>query len=144
MTREEAVDYIKEWLKDEYALNNKDRIVLTMAIEALLQDDNGLYIKIYANDEPSRKVEKLYQICDETESQEVTQWLKEYFPFADRPIGEWINRERCQVDEDAYEVATCSECGAEITIEYPHDSYCPNCGVKMLNINYKKFIETGE
>lgn len=35
MTREEAVDYIKEWLKDEYALNSKDRIVLTMAIEAL-------------------------------------------------------------------------------------------------------------
>lgn len=35
MTRAEAVDYIKEWLKDEYALNQKDRIVLTMAIEAL-------------------------------------------------------------------------------------------------------------
>lgn len=50
---------------------------------------------------------------------------------ADRPTGEWINREKCQVDEDAYEVATCSECGAEITIEYPHDSYCPNCGAKM-------------
>ena len=52
-------------------------------------------------------------------------------PSADRPPGRWVNRERCQVDEDAYEVATCSECGAEITIEYPHDSYCPNCGTKM-------------
>ena len=53
------------------------------------------------------------------------------FPSADRPTGEWINREKCQVDEDAYEVATCSECGAEITIEYPYDNYCPNCGAKM-------------
>lgn len=54
---------------------------------------------------------------------------------ADRPHGEWINREKCQVDEDAYEVATCSECGAEITIEYPHDSYCPNCGADMRKEN---------
>lgn len=51
--------------------------------------------------------------------------------LADKPTGEWVNREKCQVDEDAYEVATCSECGAEITIEYPYDSYCPNCGVNM-------------
>ena len=49
----------------------------------------------------------------------------------DRPTGEWMNREKCQVDEDAYEVATCSECGAEITIEYPHDNYCPSCGATM-------------
>ena len=49
----------------------------------------------------------------------------------DRPPGEWVNRERCQVDEDAYEVATCSECGAEITIEYPDDNYCPSCGATM-------------
>jgi predicted RNA-binding Zn-ribbon protein involved in translation (DUF1610 family) len=56
---------------------------------------------------------------------------------ADRPTGMWINREKCQVDEDAYEVATCSECRAEITIEYPYDSYCPNCGVKMKRENYE-------
>ena len=53
------------------------------------QDDNRLYIRIYADDEPSRKAEKLYQICGETESQEVAQWLKEYFPSVDRPTG-WI------------------------------------------------------
>lgn len=35
LTNKEAVDYIKEWLKDEYALNSKDRIVLKMAIKAL-------------------------------------------------------------------------------------------------------------
>ena len=52
-------------------------------------------------------------------------------PSADRPTGEWINREKCQVDEDAYEIAICSECGAEITLEYSYDSFCPNCGAKM-------------
>ena len=41
MTREESVDYIKEWLKDEYALSSKDRIVLTMAIEALSNADRS-------------------------------------------------------------------------------------------------------
>ena len=51
--------------------------------------------------------------------------------FYYQKTGEWINREKCQVDEDAYEVATCSECGVEITIEYPYDNYCPNCGAKM-------------
>lgn len=51
--------------------------------------------------------------------------------IADRPHGEWIHREHCQVDEDAYEIATCSHCNAEITLEYPYDNYCPNCGKRM-------------
>ena len=54
MTRAEAIAYIAEWLKDEYALNNKDREVLNMAISALeaqntpcshcrfIDDDSGL------------------------------------------------------------------------------------------------------
>lgn len=45
--------------------------------------------------------------------------------------GKWIDRDYCQVDEDAYEVATCSNCKAEITLEYPYDSFCPNCGARM-------------
>lgn len=49
----------------------------------------------------------------------------------DRPHGEWIHREHCQVDEDAYEIATCSHCKAEITLEYPNDNYCPSCGARM-------------
>ena len=49
----------------------------------------------------------------------------------DRPHGEWIHREHCQVDEDAYEIATCSHCKAEITLEYPNDNFCPNCGAIM-------------
>ena len=48
-------------------------------------------------------------------------------------VGEWIDRESCQVDEDSYDVAICSNCKAEITLEYPHDHYCPNCGARMEN-----------
>lgn len=35
MTNEERIAYINEWLKDEYALNPKDREVLTAALKAL-------------------------------------------------------------------------------------------------------------
>lgn len=45
--------------------------------------------------------------------------------------GCWENREHVQVDEDGYDVATCSICGSEITLEYPYDNYCPNCGTWM-------------
>lgn len=45
------------------------------------------YIKIYADDEPSVKAEKLYQICGETQNREVAEWLKEYFPSTD---DNWI------------------------------------------------------
>lgn len=38
MNREEVIEYIQEWLKDEYALNGKDRVVLNMAIKALQQE----------------------------------------------------------------------------------------------------------
>lgn len=48
------------------------------------------YIKIYADDEPSVKAEKLYQICGETQNGEVAEWLKEYFPSAEPKTGEWI------------------------------------------------------
>ena len=45
--------------------------------------------------------------------------------------GCWENREHVQVDEGGYDVATCSICGCEITLEYPYDNYCPNCGTWM-------------
>ena len=45
--------------------------------------------------------------------------------------GEWLEREYVQVYEDGYESAICSECGAEITLEYPYDNFCPNCGAGM-------------
>ncbi len=41
MTRDEAIEYIKAWLPDEYALNGSDRIVLQMAIEALSEPKTG-------------------------------------------------------------------------------------------------------
>ena len=48
-----------------------------------------------------------------------------------RKCGEWIDREQCQVDEDGYDVAICSNCKEEITIDPRHDNYCPNCGAQM-------------
>lgn len=38
MDRKDATIYIEEWLKDEYALNGRDRTVLNMALEALRRE----------------------------------------------------------------------------------------------------------
>lgn len=97
------------------------------------QDDNRLYIKIYADDEPSRKAEKLYQICGETENQEVAQWLKEYFPSVDRPTGEW------RLNSNGH--WQCSKCGAIGNI---FDDFCRYCGAKMLDMDYQRAIEQVE
>lgn len=106
-----------------------------MAIEALSQDNNKLYIKIYANDKPSKKAEKLYQICDEIESQEVAQWLKEYFPFIDQPTGEWIEQESDTIEK----IYLCSNCeNYEAWGETEKTPYCPNCGAKMFKGGEKK------
>lgn len=90
MTREEAiwwVNHLFEIRKEEYFNKGmmKDAKEVDeaqhMAIEALQADaEERHYIKIYADDEPSVKAEKLYLICGETQPKEVTEWLKEYFP----------------------------------------------------------------
>ena len=52
--------------------------------------------------------------------------------YAEQKQGKWLKREYVQVCEDGYESAICSECGADITLEYSYDSFCPNCGARML------------
>lgn len=96
--------------------------------------EDRLYIRIYADDEPSVKAEKLYQICGETQNREVTKWLKEYFPSAEAVRGEWIKT----ADGNGWNewwVFKCSICGATIedkqyrSWEY---NFCPNCGARMI------------
>lgn len=121
---------LAEWLKE-----------LKMYKSADEQDDDRLYIKIYADDEPSRKAEKLYQICGETERQEVAQWLKEYFPSADRPTGEWVRLEREENVYDLHGVPTwgvnymCDKCGFITTAIQDHFEqykFCPHCGKRLV------------
>lgn len=50
MTKEEALIYIEEWLKDKYALNDKDRTVLKMAAKALKKESVLDKIKAKIND----------------------------------------------------------------------------------------------
>ena len=115
---------LAEWLKE-----------LRMYKSADEQDDNRLYIRIYADDEPSRKAEKLYQICGETDGQEVAQWLKEYFPSTDRPTGKWVVKEKNDAD-GYYWWRECSECGRKPLLDrWNHgeklSDFCPYCGAKM-------------
>ena len=60
---------------------------------------DGLYIKVYADDDPQDKAEKMYQICgDIAELSEVVEFLKEY---CDIPSAE-----PCREDREEYELAT--------------------------------------
>ena len=128
---------IAEWLKE-----------LKMYKFADEQDNNRLYIRIYANDEPSRKVEKLYQICGKTESHEVAQWLKEYFPSADRSTGKWVVKEKNDAD-GYYWWRECSECGRKPLLDrWNHceklSDFCPCCGARMLDMDYQRATEQVE
>ena len=98
------------------------------------------YIRIYADDEPSVKAEKLYQICGETQNREVAKWLKEYFPFVEQKTGEWIFEKT-----DDHKRTYCSVCGVSAPFVCVSDDYygrrlhggtrktkfCPNCGARM-------------
>lgn len=78
------------------------------------------YIKIYADDEPSVKVEKLYQICGETQSKEVAEWLKEYFPLS---YDNWIPVSEKLPDEDDYnEYLVIDDRGYMAVGNYRHDA----------------------
>lgn len=62
----------------------------------------------------------------------------EELPSADRPSGEWKEKEVCSNDDstiEEWQSARCSECGKYHTTPYMYYfdnfNYCPNCGAKM-------------
>lgn len=61
-------------------MTREDALEILNGCKSWITEDR-LYIKIYADDEPSVKAEKPYQICGETQNREVAEWLKEYFPL---------------------------------------------------------------
>ena len=85
-----------------------------------VEAENKHYIKIYADDEPSVKAEKLYQICGETQNKEVTEWLKEYFPLS---YDNWIPVSEKLPDEDDYnEYLVIDDRGYMAVGNYRHDA----------------------
>ena len=125
---------------------NGDLISRTDAIEAIMGEPTDAHypswyadkIKVLPSAESKRwkwSSQFISEIQDTAiELLQKTGWMQEHDKQISEPKrGKWVDRTSCQVDEDAYEVAICSNCGAEITIEYPNDSYCPNCGTRMEN-----------
>lgn len=131
ISRADAVKAMRELLGElgeraEIALNCLTGYVPSVSADS----DDRLCIKVYADDEPSVKAEKLYRICGETQNREVAKWLKEYFPSAER-VGEWIwcgdkgdSRFMCSVCKSKENVPTCM---GEPSVW----DYCPNCGARM-------------
>ena len=84
------------------------------------ESDNRHYIKIYADDEPAVKAEKLYQICGEIQNREVAEWLKEYFPLS---YDNWIPVSEKLPDEDDYnEYLVIDDRGYMAVGNYRHDA----------------------
>lgn len=95
------------------------------------ESEDRHYIKIYADDEPSVKAEKLYQICDETQNKEVAEWLKEYFPSIEAVQGEWKPFDLTW-GRNVYFCTACKESTEVPTVNgQPSYNYCPNCGARM-------------
>ena len=135
VSRADAIEEISKGVWNEQELIDRIKALPSNAVdctdfiewlvEVVLDDEDWELNAVAYGEIICRKLEKL-GVLETTE--EPSYYIR---PSADRPQGVWINREYCQVDEDAYEVATCSNCKSEITIEYPHDNYCPNCGADM-------------
>jgi hypothetical protein len=90
---------------------------------------NGLYIKVYADDDPQDKAEKMYQICgDIAELAEVARCIQGYctIPSAEAVQGEWI-----RVGHDIYECSLCHQ--NVMTKDIDCYSYCHRCGASMRN-----------
>lgn len=123
ISREDAI----EALDKEYRYTDKsdDWDGLETAIKIIkalspADAENRLYVKIYADDEPFVKAEKLYQICGETQNKEVTEWLKEYFPLSD---DNWIPVSEKLPDEDDYnEYLVIDDRGYMAVGNYRHDA----------------------
>lgn len=126
MTKGEAVDYIKEWLKDEYALNSKDRIVLTMAIEALSNADQRTQ-RVESVDTISRR-DAILAITGEPPEAHYPSWYAERIkalPSApdSRQRGEWR--------EDNKGYFYCNQCHKYPKYQEAKSGFCPSCGARM-------------
>lgn len=88
ISRADAIEAVRKELVCDGRHETHDktcRFIADVILSALpsAEAEDRLYIKIYADDEPSVKAEKFYQICGETQNRETAEWLKEYFPSAE-------------------------------------------------------------
>ena len=96
---------------------------------------NGLYIKVYADDDPQDKAEKLYQICDSNEAlSEVAKCIQGYLDelSVEAVQGEWVRKYDDEINCYWYECDQCGEYRPRNQFGHEYDSnFCPNCGAKM-------------
>lgn len=156
MTNEEYIAYIEEWLKDEYALNPKDREVLTAAIKALEE------LPKRRKEVKRWKAKALEQQDDDCISRQAVNEIindirdcisvEGYWAILERmkklsPVnpqepktGHWMRKTKVDGVYDIAGVKTwgvkcqCDKCDFTTTVieDFGYYKYCPNCGTKMI------------
>ena len=112
MTREEAIKYGIEWLKDEY-LDAKDGAFIKIALEALKQEPCDAISR--------QAVKELYYIDGYISFRKICE-LPPVTPQT--KTGHWI-----KIDNALYKWE-CSECKKGERFRH---TYCPNCHARMEN-----------
>ena len=115
MTREEAIKYGIEWLKDEY-LDAKDGAFIKIALESLEQEP--------CEDTISRQAvkEQMIKYGFHAPDMTVTEFVEDLLPVTpQRKTAYWIKRPND---------FRCSKC----LIVHSHTSiFCPSCGARMVD-----------
>ena len=157
MTNKEQINYIKEWLKDEYALNAKDREVLTAAIKALEQQDDVVSQGVFEQVMWERDIaieqlkelgygfgEKIRQNDDCISRQAVLELAKKGVLISNGNYNSVCNAINDipsiqpeqktghwirVVDKTGHLVWECDKCGWQQRF---NTNFCPDCGKKMV------------
>ena len=115
-------DYrLMRWKMEELLQHDYPTDKIVKIVKRYCKD--GLYIKVYADDDPLDKAEKLYQICDSNEAlSDVAKCIQEEYLDEPSAEGEWID-----VNGDG-SLWRCNKCKDTACCD---GNYCPTCGAKM-------------
>lgn len=132
MKREEAINLIG-WLKSK-TNRDDDLEAIDMAIEALSKPIVDITQRDLCEDISCTDCPFMQETCK----------LMDYVAYADRPHGEWVDKEVFNETDDDHIVdewqsARCSVCGKYHTTPcmyyFDNFNFCPNCGADMRKEN---------
>lgn len=145
MTREEAIEFIAQSVKSDV-----DMAKVADAIEALEQEPikNHLGVDCVSREQALVAIRNLYPGMPRVDfNGSLRKWVDKYKPYIEcedaieelppvtpiRPKGHWIEHEK-SISTAFKHFRECSCCKCYFDWMMPRNSYCPNCGAKMEEV----------